>query len=151
MSGLSQQLEERGSLIAGLTTGGIGLVISFALKGIVPARPLGDPVPLMLAASAIPRGFTYFPWRPALFHLLFAVALGLLATVIMWVVKGRPVTRREATIAGRIAAVVNIAVVAILAVDAFIVAIWYLIAGAASILITGYAAGLLAAIWRNDR
>lgn len=150
MSGFSQQLEERGSQIAGLTAGGIGLVISFALKGIVPARPLGDPVPLMLAATAVPRGFTYFPWQPALFHLLFAVVLGLLAAVIMRVVMPRPITRREATIAGRIAAVVNIAVVAILVVDAFIVAIWYLIAGAASFLITGYAAGLLTVIWRDD-
>lgn len=150
MSGLSQRLEERGSLVAGLTAGGIGLVVSFALKGLVPARPLGDPVPLMLAATAVPRGFTYFPWRPALFHLLFAVALGLLAAVILRVVMPRPVTRREATIAGRVAAVVNIAVVAILVVDAFIVAIWYLIAGAASLLITGYVAGLLTAIWRDD-
>ncbi len=150
MSGIHQQLEERGSLIAGLTAGGIGLVISFALKGIVPARPLGDPVPLMLAASAVPRGFIYFPWRPALFHLLFAVTLGLLAAVIMRVIMPRPITRREATIAGRIAAAVNIAVVAILVVDAFIVAIWYLIAGAASLLITGFAAGLLMVIWRND-
>jgi hypothetical protein len=37
-----------------------------------------------------------------------------------------------------------------LVVDAFIVAIWYLIAGAASLLITGFTAGLLMVIWRND-
>ena len=151
MSDLSQRLEERGPLVAGLFAGGIGLVISFALKGIVPARPLGDPVPLMLAASAIPRGFTYFPWKPALFHLIFAVALGLLAVIILRFVSSSPVARRDAISAGRIAAVVNIVAVAILAVDAFIVALWYFIAGAASFLITGYAAGLLTAIWRRDK
>ena len=151
MSSLSQQLEERGPFVAGVVAGGIGLFVSFALKGVVPARPLGDPVPLMLAASAVPRGFIYFPWRPALFHLLFAVALGLLAAIILRLVSHRPVTRREATIAGRIAAVVNIVVVAILAVDAFVVFLWYFIAGAASFLITGYAAGLLIVIWRRDK
>lgn len=150
MFDLNQQLEERATLIAGLAAGGIGLVISFSLKGLVPARPLGDPVPLMLAASAVPRGFTYFPWRPALFHLIFAVSLGLLSTLILRLVARRSVTRQEATIAGRIAAVVNIAVVALFAVDAFIVAIWYLIAGAASFLITGYVAGLLTVIWPDN-
>lgn len=150
MFDLNQQLEERATLIAGLAAGGIGLVISFSLKGLVPARPLGDPVPLMLAASAVPRGFTYFPWRPALFHLIFAVSLGLLSTLILRLVARRSVTRQEATIAGRIAAVVNIAVVALFAVDAFIVAIWYLIAGAASFLITGYVAGLLTVVWPDN-
>lgn len=150
MIDLSQQLEEKATLIAGLTAGGIGLVISFALKGLVPARPLGDPVPLMLAASAVPRGFTYFPWRPALLHLIFALSLGLLSALILRLIARRSVTRREAIIAGRIAAVVNIAVVALLAVDAFIVAIWYLIAGAASFLITGFVAGLLTVIWPDN-
>ena len=57
----------------------------------------------------------------------------------------------EYAASGRIAAVVNIVVVAIFAVDAFIVALWYFIAGAASFLITGYAAGLLIVIWRRDK
>lgn len=51
-------------LISGLAAGLAGLVISFGLKGLVPARPLGDPLPLILSATQLTRGLLYFPWRP---------------------------------------------------------------------------------------
>ena len=134
-------------LLAGVLAGGVGLVVSFALKGLIPARPLGDPVPLVLAVTQVTRGFTYLPWRPALFHLLFAVSLGVLAFLVLLLINKGPISRDEATRAGRIAALINVVVVALLAVDALMVAFWYLVAGLISVLISGLAAGLLARWW----
>lgn len=48
---------------------------------------------------------------------------------------------------GRIASIINVGIVALLAVDAVIVGFWYVIAGAISVLITGFTAGLLASRW----
>jgi len=134
-------------LAAGILAGGLGLVISFALKGLVPARPLGDPMPVILAITSIPRGFTYFQWRAPLFHLLFAIFLGVLAFFVSRTLMRRLPTRPEATRAGRIAGLIGVIPVALLAVDALIVGFWYLIAGALSVLVTGFAAGLLASRW----
>ena len=135
------------SLLAGVMAGGIGLLLSFIMKGLIPARPLGDPLPLILAVTSVPRGFTYFQWRPPLLHLLFAVFLGFVALLVLRAILRRPPTRHEATRAGRIAALLGVVVVALLAVDALIVGIWYLIAGAVSILVTGFTAGFLASRW----
>ncbi len=41
----------------------------------------------------------------------------------------------------------SLGIVALLAVDAVIVGFWYVIAGAISVLITGFTAGLLASRW----
>ena len=144
-------LRERGALLSGILAGLIGLVISFAYKGIIPSRPLGDPLPLMLSATSLTKGTLYFQWRPPLFHLFFALALGLLAVLALRTVLGRRPRRAEAKYAGRIAAVVNVGLVALLAVDAIIVGIWYLLAGVVSVLITGYAAILAAALWSRLR
>jgi hypothetical protein len=150
-STLGRLLRERGPLLAGILAGLIGLVFSFAFKDIIPARPLGDPLPLMLSATSLTRGFLYFQWRAPLFHLFFALAIALLAVVALRVLTGRRPGRAEARFAGRIAAAFNVGVVALLAVDALIVGLWYLMAGGVSVLITGYAAGLAATLWSRFR
>ena len=150
-STLGRFLRERGPLLAGILAGLIGLVFSFAFKGIIPARPLGDPLPLMLSATSLTKGLLYFQWRAPLFHLFFALALGLLAVVVLRLLTGRRPRRAEAGFTGRIAAVVNVGLVALLAVDAIIVGFWYLMAGVVSVLITGYAAGLAVTLWSKIR
>ena len=150
-SRLGSLISERGPLLAGIFAGLIGLIFSFAFKGVIPARPLGDPLPLMLSATSLTKGFLYFQWRAPLFHLVFALALGLLAMAVLRLLTGRLPRRAEAAFAGRIAAVVNVGLVALLAIDAIIVGVWYLMAGVASLLITGYAAGLAATLWSRIR
>ena len=131
-------------LLAGLGAGAVGLIGSYGLRGGNLGRPLGDPVPLMLAVTQVPNGFTYFPWRPALYHLIFAAAIGVLAFVALTLLEKGNMTRQGAVRAGRIAALMNVLVVAALQVDAVVVGFWYLVSGLASILITGLAAGLAA-------
>jgi hypothetical protein len=132
------------ALLAGLGAGAVGLIASYGLRGANLGRPLGDPVPLMLAVTQIPNGFTYFPWRPALYHLIFAVILGVLAFVGLALLGKGNTTRQESVRAGRIAALMNLLVVAALQVDAVVVGFWYLVSGLASILISGMVAGLVA-------
>jgi hypothetical protein len=135
------------ALVSGLAAGLVGLVVSFGLKGLVPARPLGDPMPLILSVTQITRGFLYFQWRPPLLHLLFAVFLGLLAVVVLRFVARRMPIREQAVRAGRIAALLNVGVVALMAVDALMVGFWYLTAGVVTVLLTGFAAGLIVTSW----
>jgi len=104
-------------------------------------------LPLALAATSLTRGFTYFQWRPPLFHLLFAIFLGALSYLFLRAFLGRPPARSEAVRSGRIAALLNVGLVALLSVDALIVGIWYFIAGAVSLLVTGFVAGVLASRW----
>ena len=141
---LRSRLEGRTPLAAGILAGLLGLVVSYALKGLIPARPLGDPLPMMLALAGLTRGFAYLPWQPALLHLLFAIFVGLLAVAVLRVTGGGLPSREQARYAGRTAALINVAVVAVLAVDALIVGFWYLISGWASILVSGFVAGRLA-------
>lgn len=144
------RLGDRLPLAAGIVAGAIGLLISFGLRGIMPARPVGDPLPLMLAVTGLTRGFLYLPWRPALFHLIFAAFLGIMTVAVLKAAqRGRP-SHRSATFAGRIAAIINVGVVAILSVDAVIVGFWYLMSGLVSILITGFVAGRVAG-WLKRR
>ena len=131
-------------LISGLAGGLVGLVISFGLKGLVPARPLGDPLPLILSVTQLTREFLYFPWRPPLLHLLFSIFLGLLAVVTLRLITQRMPIRPQAVRAGRIAALVNVGVVALMTKDALMVGFWYLVAGVVTILLTGFVAGLVA-------
>ena len=49
--------------------------------------------------------------------------------------------------AGRIASIINVGIVTLLAVDAVIVGFWYVIAGAVNVLVTGFTAGFLASRW----
>lgn len=130
--------------MAGILAGILGLAISYALKGLIPARPLGDPLPMMLAVTHLTRGFAYLPWQPALLHLLFAAFLGLLAVAVSRLASGTIPTGKQARYAGRIAALINVAVVAVLAIDAIIVGFWYLISGWVSVMVSGFVAGRIA-------
>jgi hypothetical protein len=143
-SEMRQWTDSGSPALAGAFTGLASLAVSFGLRGANLGRPLADPVPLMLAITQLTNGFTYFPWRPALTHLIFAVLLGFSAlTVISLLSKGR-VTPKKATQAGRIAALINVLIVATLEVDAIVVGFWYLVSGLASVLITGLVAGVVA-------
>ncbi|HSG18658.1 MAG TPA: hypothetical protein VLE70_20350 [Anaerolineae bacterium] len=135
------------ALVSGLAAGLVGLVVSFGLKGLIPARPLGDPLPLILSVTQLTRGFLYFQWQPPLLHLLFTLFLGLLAVVALRFIARRMPIREQAVRAGRIAALVNVGVVTLMAVDALMVGFWYLVAGVVTILLTGFAAGLAVTIW----
>ncbi len=136
--------------VAGMVTAVIGLIISFAGRGIIPGRELGDPIVLTLSASQLIQGnFLYFNWHGLLVHLLFAVFLGGLAVVVLWLLSGRqPVAVADAVRAGRLAAIVNVTAVALTEVDAFIVGFWYLAAGLMSAYITGFVAGQIARRWK---
>ena len=143
VKGYLSHLRSKSQADVALVTGLVGLVVSFGLKGLVPARPLGDPLPLMLSVTQLPRGFLYFQWRPPLLHPLFAIVLGLLAVVTLRLVTQQMPIREQAVRAGRIAALVNVGVVALMAVDALMVGFWYLASGVVTILLTGFVAGLL--------
>jgi hypothetical protein len=136
---------------AGVISGVLGLVISFSLRDLAPARPLGDPLPLTLSIAQVTRGFIYFPWRPLIVHLVFALLLGILSFTILWTISREESGPDQAAKAGRIAAGINLIVVAALAVDAAVVGFYYLIAGLASIIITGSSARLAAALWARKR
>lgn len=129
--------------------GSIDLLISFALADLSPARPLGDPVPLVLSAMQLTRGLLYFPWRPVVLHLIFVLFLALTAAVILRLAVKRAPDKDEATRAGRSAAFINVGVVAIVNVDAFMVDFWYLAAGGVSLLLTGFIASLFAHVWHK--
>ena len=135
---------------AGVISGVLGLVISFSLRDLSPARPLGDPLPLTLSIAQIPRGFTYFPWRPLILHLIFALFLGILSFTILWIISRELTGPDQAAKAGRIAAGINLIVVATLAVDTVVVGVYYLIAGLVSIKITGSIARLATALWSRS-
>jgi hypothetical protein len=147
---LHQRSRSNAALVTGVSAGLIGLVISFALKGLIPARPLGDPLPLILSVTQLTRGFLYFPWQPPLFHLLFVLFLGLLAVIILRLVTRQAPGKENAIRAGRITALINVGVVALLAIDALMVGFWYLTAGVVTILLTGLAAGLFAGRWPTE-
>lgn len=151
LSQTRRRLGRLGPVPVGLLTGGIGLAISFALKGLIPARPLGDPLPLMLAATQALRGFSYFQWQPPLFHLLFALFLGVLAFFITHLVVDGRTSPAVSKSAGRVAALVNVGLVALLAVDAVTVGLWYLLSGWVSVLVTGFSAGRVASWWLRRR
>lgn len=142
------QLDEAN--VAGIITAVIGLIISFAGRGIIPGRELGDPIVLTLSASQlIQGGFLYFNWRGLVYHLLFAVLLGVLAVVVLWLLSGRQSVDPAAAVrAGRLAAIVNVTAVALTEVDAFIVGFWYVAAGLISAYINGFVAGQIARCWK---
>ena len=140
---------DRDPWIGGVAAGFAGLAISFGLRGLSLARPLGDPLPLILSVTQLTRGFTYFPWRPLIAHLIFAISLGILSSVMLWIIARNDAGPDQAAKAGRIASGINLIVVAALAVDAPIVGFWYLIAGAASLIITGVSARYTAVLFKR--
>jgi len=146
---LRRALDGQAWLSVGLAVGLLGLLISFSLEGLIPARPLGDPLPFVLAFTQLPRGLIYLAWRPALYHLLFSLGLGLLAAAALRWRHAEQATRAEARLAGRLAMLLNVLVVALLSVDAAIVALWYGLAGLVTVLICGWVASRSVA-WRRS-
>jgi hypothetical protein len=70
--------------------------------------------------------------------------------VTIWIFSRKAAGPDQAAKAGRIAAGINLLVVATLAVDAVVVGVYYLIAGLVSIVITGSSARLAAALWARN-
>ena len=136
LQNLLQRLRNRASVSAGLFAGLIGVIVSFAGHGLIPGRVLGDPLPLALAFGQIMRSLLYFNWRGLLWHLLFAILLGVLAVVLLrWLTPVEPLAGDVAQ-AASIAAIVNLVVVALTEVDALMVAFWYLMASFISYMVT---------------
>jgi hypothetical protein len=148
---LAERLREslRSPWAAGIIAGSIGLLLSFGLRGLSIARPLGDPLPLTLSLGQLTRGLTYFPWRPILAHLIFALVLGALSFAFLLLISWDSASGDQAAKTGRIAAAINVGIVAILSVDAAVVGFWYLVAGLVSVVITGFAARFSAFLWRR--
>lgn len=136
----------------GIAVGLLGLLGSWLFVRVRPGRLLGNPMPIVLAFSALGRalgqGLAYFNWRPPLFHLGF---IGLLAGTSGALAGWRSSRGASAaqTIA-RTAVSVNLIVSALIEVDALIVLIFYAGAG----YLTLSAAGLVArrtASWIRTR
>ena len=131
---------------AGVITGLIGMAISFGGRGVIPGRFLGDPVPLMLTAQSILRGnFLYLNWRHWLWPLLFFSSIALLAVFVLRYFKTDPAEiEDDARRAAQLAAGLNVGVVALMEVDAMMVAVWYLMTGFIAVSLASFVAGRLA-------
>ena len=119
----------------------ITILISYFGRGLTPGRLLADPLPIVLSFGQIMRGFLYWNWRGPLFHLGFVVLLACLSLFLLrWQsFRGKNLSQLAGQVA-RLTAVVNIGVVAIQQVDAFIVGVYYLIGGLISTFIAGIVA-----------
>lgn len=132
----TQKLRVNASISAGLLAGFVGFVASFAAWGLVPGRVLGDPLPLALAFGQLARSFQYFNWAGLLWHVVFAIVLGLLAVVILrWLGTEKP-ELADVSQTAALAAVINLGAVAVTEVDALMVAFWYLMASFISFMVT---------------
>ncbi|MFQ5945979.1 MAG: hypothetical protein ACE5NC_06980 [Anaerolineae bacterium] len=140
LSRLSDDVPLRTGLLAGIA----GVILSLALRGVVPGRYLGDPLPLALAVTGILRGFAYFDWRAPLLHAAFAASLGASAGLLVRMGSGSRAFPDGAARAGRIAGVVSVFVVVLLEVDALSVALWYALGGFVSVALSSYAGRLAA-------
>jgi len=127
-------VQNRLPITAGLTSGAVGLVVSFTGRRLALGRAWGDPLPGMLAAGQLLRNPFYFNWRGVIIHLVFAAMLGVFTAVLLVWRAGD--SRSAATRASQIAAIINMGAVAVTEVDAPIVAMWYLIGGYLSVIFT---------------
>ena len=147
--GASSRLSEDLPLRVGLLTGIAGVVLSLALRGVVPGRYLGDPLPLALAVTGILRGFAYFDWRSPLLHAAFAASLGASAGLFVRMGSAGRVFPDGAARAGRIASILSVIVVALLEVDALSVALWYALGGFVSVALSSSAGRLIGRVRRS--
>ena len=131
--------------VAGGIVGLIGLIISFAGRGMMPGRLLGDPVPLMLTAQNIFRGnFLYLNWHYWVWPLLFFGLVALLVVAVLHFMEQDQVSNEaDAKRAAQIAVGINVGLVAFLEIDAMMVAIWYLMTGFVAVSLTSFMAGRL--------
>ena len=138
MNTVQQWLNDR-SMRLGLVVGLIGLGLSFAGRGLNLGRELGDPLPVVLVLSQALRGsLLYLNWQGVGWHLLFLLFLVVIIVgiIYLWLPKDQ---RQQISIrsAVRFAVILNIAVVAITEVDAFVVGFWYLMGSFVSIFLAG--------------
>lgn len=132
----------------GLLLGLVGLIFSFSGRSFNLGRELADPLPVALTLSqALRGGFLYLNWRGVAWHLLFILLLVFLAVGIsrFWLPNGQREEIKMATVV-RLAAALNIAVVAMTEVDAIVVGFWYAMAGYVSVILAGVVANQVAKI-----
>ncbi|RMG98834.1 MAG: hypothetical protein D6706_06515 [Chloroflexi bacterium] len=120
--------------LVGGAVGLLGMGVSGLGSGLVPGRVPADPLPLALLVGQLLRNRLYFNWWALVVPLLFAVLLGgMVGGVMGW---AGVTDRRRVVRAARVAAVLNILMVAADEVDAPVVAFWYLVAGMMSVWVT---------------
>ncbi|WP_420630574.1 hypothetical protein [Candidatus Leptofilum sp.] len=132
----------------GLLVGLLGLPISFLGRDYNLGRELADPLPVVLGVSqAVRGGFLYLNWRGIVWHLAFIVFL---LVLLVGIIRLRLPKTRWAELdyraAAQVAVVLNVGLVALLEIDAFVVALWYSMAGLVSVLLTRLLAGSVAKV-----
>lgn len=132
----TRQFLDDPALRAGLIVGVAGLVVTFLFQQVIPGRPLNDPLPLPLAFQQILSGLLYFDWQSPVRHLLFALVLGGAAATVVCIMYVDDGSVSDAGRAGRLAAFINVGIIAALNVDAFIVLIFYAIGGIITMYVT---------------
>lgn len=137
----------------GLITGFIGLIVSFAGQGLNLGRALGDPLPVVLGFSqALRGGWLYLNWRGVGWHLLFLLFLAVLNLGVLRLSLAKdqwPQIQFDSAV--RIAAVLNVAAVALTEIDAVVVLVWYLLAGFISVYLAGMLANILSKLVKMNQ
>jgi phage shock protein PspC (stress-responsive transcriptional regulator) len=98
---------------------------------------------------SITGGFRYFDWQSPLIHLIFAIAIGLVATGANRVIRTRRPHERSAIRSARIASAISLAAAGLAQVDALIVLVYFLIASFISLTVSAYAAARAARAWKT--
>lgn len=145
---MTRMNQQGGLWLATAVTSLITVLLSFMGRVLFPGRLLADPVPLVLSFTQLFRGFLYWNWQRPLLHLLFVLAMALLAVLIC-----QRLRRGDVALAGRVArltAVINIGIVAVQQVDAFVVGVYYLIGGVVSTMVAGTVAEWVADWFRRN-
>ncbi len=133
------------SILVGLVVGIIGVLLSFAGRGINPGRVLADPMPVILSFTQLTRGLLYWNWQGVLIHVFFYLFLPTLSMIGLYFWhNGAEDFVEQAVVAGRITAVINVGIVAIKEVDAFSVGVYYVFGGFLMVWISGVMAKWLA-------
>ena len=123
----------------------IGFILSSFGDGLIPGRRLADPLPIVLSFGQIMRGFLYWNWQGPLLHLIYISLLAMLGVFFLkWFGLRGDLLKQVSLQVARLTAVINIGIIAIQQIDAFIVGVYYLMGGLISIFIAGYVAEKIA-------
>ncbi len=133
------------SILVGLVIGVLGMILSFAGRGLNPGRVLADPMPVVLSFTQLTQGLLYWDWQGVLIHISFYLFLPTLSVIglYFWHNEAEEFVD-QAFDAGRITAVINVSIVALKEVDAFSVGIYYIFGGFLMVWISGIMAKWLA-------
>lgn len=127
------------------------MLFGLIFRWVCSSHQLANPLPLAIAPGAILRsitaGFRYFDWRSPLYHLLFAIALGVAAASASRALLGRPPNERQGIWSARVASAINLIAAGVGQVDALIVLMYFLISSFISITVSAYAAARVARAW----